>query len=149
VSPAGATNWYPSSFSPGTGLFYIPSGNRAREDGLTVRGPGHGAIAALDPRTGEKLWEFRVNDAWFSAGVLTTASDLAFTGVTGDFYSGPAASALRDGTFYVLNARTGQMLLQKALGGSVTSGPMTYSVGGRQFVAVAAGNSLFAFALRQ
>jgi hypothetical protein len=31
----------------------------------------------------------------------------------------------------------------------VASGPMTYSVGGRQYVAVAAGSSLFAFALHQ
>ena len=41
-------------------------------------------------------------------------------------------------------------LLRKAnLGGRVISGPMTFSVGGRQYVAVAAGNSLFSFALRQ
>ena len=149
VVPAGATNWYPASFSPSTGWFYIPSTQRAREGGIQVRGPGHGAIVALNPRTGAKAWEFRVNDVWFSAGVLTTTSDLVFTGVTGDFYSGPEASAVSDGTFYVLHARTGELLWQKALGGPVTSGPMTYAVNGRQFVAVAAGNALFAFALRQ
>ena len=31
----------------------------------------------------------------------------------------------------------------------MTSGPMSYSVGGRQYVAVAAGSALFVFALRQ
>jgi len=36
-----------------------------------------------------------------------------------------------------------------ALGGRVTSGPMSYSVGGRQYVAVAAGSGLFSYALRQ
>jgi glucose dehydrogenase len=69
--------------------------------------------------------------------------------VWGDFYSGPAAAALADGYFYALDARTGQLLWQMALAGSVQSGPMSYSVAGKQYIAVAAGNTLFAFALRQ
>jgi hypothetical protein len=36
-----------------------------------------------------------------------------------------------------------------SLGGQINSGPMSYSVNGQQYVTVAAGNSLFAFALRQ
>jgi alcohol dehydrogenase (cytochrome c) len=48
-----------------------------------------------------------------------------------------------------LNARTGALLWKSTVGGQVASGPMTYAVGGRQYVAVAAGSSLFAFALRQ
>jgi len=35
------------------------------------------------------------------------------------------------------------------LAGAVESGPISYSIGGKQYVAVAAGNTLFAFALRQ
>ena len=61
----------------------------------------------------------------------TTASDLVFTGV-------------REGCFVALNARTGVPLWKLSVGGVVASGPMTYSVGGRQYVAAAAGGSLFA-----
>jgi alcohol dehydrogenase (cytochrome c) len=70
------------------------------------------------------------------AGILTTASDLLFSGG-------------REGYFFALNARNGQLLWKVSLGGVVASGPITYSVAGRQYVAVSAGNSLFTFALRQ
>lgn len=106
-------------------------------------------MRAFDPRTGEKKWEFKKNDAMFPSGALTTASDLLFTGTSGDYYSGDAASRLTDGYFYALNARTGELLWQRDMAGSVQSGPMSYSVGGKQYIAVAAGNTLFAFALRQ
>jgi glucose dehydrogenase len=69
-------------------------------------------------------------------GILTTASDLLFSGG-------------REGYFYALDARTGAPLWKATVGGAVASGAMTYSVGGRQYVGVAAGNSLFTFALRQ
>jgi alcohol dehydrogenase (cytochrome c) len=144
---ASPTNWYPPSYSPGTGLFYIP----AWERGTAMRrpSPGYGAVRAFDPRTGEKKWEFRRNDAVFTSGVLTTASDLLFTGTWGDFYSEPSAARLEDGYFYALDARTGQLLWQMSLAGSVNASPMSYSVGGKQYIAVAAGINLFAFALRQ
>jgi alcohol dehydrogenase (cytochrome c) len=71
-----------------------------------------------------------------SAGVLTTASDLLFSGS-------------REGYFFALNARTGELLWKASLGGQVNSGPMSYSVNGKQYIAVAAGTSLFTFALRQ
>ena len=69
------------------------------------------------------------------AGILTTASDLLFSGG-------------RDGYFFALDARTGALLWKVAVGGVLASGPMTYAVKGRQYVAVAAGNCLFTFALR-
>jgi alcohol dehydrogenase (cytochrome c) len=96
---------------------------------------GHGAVRAIDPKSGKRVWEFKMNDVT-DAGVLTTASDLLFSGG-------------REGYFFALNARTGAFLWKATLGGVVASGPMTYSVHGKQFVAVAAGHSLFAFALKQ
>jgi alcohol dehydrogenase (cytochrome c) len=135
-----ATNWYSPSYSPNTGLFYFP----LLEDAASSK--GYGAIGAFDPRTGERTWEFRMNGAVFSAGVLTTASDLLFTGVEGN--SSPAAPGV-DGYFYALDARTGQLLWRMSLAGSVHGGPMSYSVRGKQYIAVAAGNTLFTFALRQ
>ena len=68
------------------------------------------------------------------AGVLTTASDLLFSGG-------------REGDVYALSARTGALLWRFAAGGQVQSGPMTYSIRGRQYVAVSAGSSFYAFAL--
>ena len=162
----GGTNWYSPSYSPRTGLFYIPTWagysstyvkipdeeyvEGRRYAGGIPRQPvpfarttqnfrkedeGHGAIRAVDASTGERKWEFKMNDVT-DAGVLTTASDLLFSGG-------------REGYFFALDARNGALLWKAAVGGAVASGPMTYSVGGRQYVAVAAGNSLFTFALRQ
>ena len=149
ILPGDATNWYPPSYSPRTGLFYVPAWERGTLGGSKPRStPGYGALRSIDPRTGERKWEFRRADAIFSAGVLTTASDLLFTGVQADPYSEPVAARMADRYFYALDARTGELLWQMALTGFVQSGPMTYAVGERQYVVVAAGNTLFAFALR-
>lgn len=156
-----ATNWYPPSYSERTKLFYVPSWERGAEYGMPLIGiGGYGAVRAFDPTSGDKRWEFKLNDAIFSAGVLTTASDLLFTGVTGDYYSAtgltnsaprlkPDPARLVDGYFYALDARTGELLWKMSLAGAVHGGPMSYAVGGKQYIAVAAGNTLFAFALRQ
>ena len=96
---------------------------------------GYGAVVAMDPNTGERKWQFKMTDVTGS-GILTTASDVVFTGG-------------REGFFYALDARNGTMLWKAALGGQVAMGPITYGVDGRQYVAVAAGHALFTFALRQ
>jgi alcohol dehydrogenase (cytochrome c) len=166
----GATNWYSPSFSPRTGLFYIPawidtfSVYRKTPGADSVKftegqmftgafptmqlpamtpGPtnarlpqdGTGAIVAVDPKTGEKKWEFKMADVT-EAGVLSTASDLVFAGN-------------REGNFVALDAKTGNVLWKTMLGGQMASGPMTYAVNGRQYVAVCSGNAMFVFALRQ
>lgn len=160
----GATNWYNPSYSPRTGLFYIPSwldtysryfsrhdeyvegrqynGGGASHDipALNARRTntrplefGTGAIQAVDPLTGDVKWQFKMADVTDS-GVLSTASGLVFAGG-------------REGYFYAFDASTGDVLWRAALGGSVAAGPITYAVGGRQFVSVPAGSALFAFAL--
>jgi alcohol dehydrogenase (cytochrome c) len=146
ILPFQGIHWAPFSYSLNTGLFYIPSWERATAKAGT---PSYGAMRAFDPRTGEKKWEFKRDNIIFTAGALTTASDLLFTGVWGDTISGSAVARLTDGYFYALDARTGQLLWQTSLAGSVFSGPISYSVAGKQYIAVAAGNTLFAFALRQ
>ena len=95
---------------------------------------GHGAVLAIDPRTGEQQWKFEMTDVT-SSGILTTASDLLFTGG-------------REGYFHALNAATGDLLWKTTLGGMIANGPMSYQVDDTQFVAVASGHSLFVFALR-
>ena len=145
----GATNWYPPSFSPGTGLFYVAASERAAGTrGNDPAAPSYGAVRALDPRTGERQWEFRMNDAVFTAGVLSTGSDLLFTGTSGDTASEPAAARLVDRYVYALDARTGAVLWKMALTGPIYGAPISYTAAGRQYVAVAGGNALFAFALR-
>jgi alcohol dehydrogenase (cytochrome c) len=168
----GATNWFPPSFSPRTGLFYVNAWENtatifAKRDaefregssfmaganrGIVPQGVGMGmpggrqpfnyrmeeenysAVRALDPQTGEKKWEFKMSDATYS-GILTTSTDLLFTGVS-------------EGHFFALDARSGALLWRVMLGGNIVMAPMSYGVNGRQYVAVAAGNSLFVFGLR-
>jgi alcohol dehydrogenase (cytochrome c) len=161
----GGTNWYSPSFSPRTGLFYISSwdnysalstlaevppwqetrkytgrapvarGNAPRPAGVAFRteAEGYGAVRAIDPRTGEKKWDFKMVD-YTESGILTTASDLLFSGG-------------REGHFFALDARTGELLWRVSLGGTVASGPMTYAVDGRQYVAVSADSALYVFGL--
>jgi alcohol dehydrogenase (cytochrome c) len=113
---------------PVGGLQGAPINRRVTEE-------GYGAIQAIDVRTGERKWAFPLTDLTLS-GVLSTASDLVFAGG-------------REGTFFALDARSGALLWSANVGGEVASGPISYSVGGRQYVAVAAGNALFAYALRR
>jgi glucose dehydrogenase len=70
------------------------------------------------------------------SGVLTTASDLLFTGG-------------REGYFQALDARQGTLLWKAALGGQIVAGPMTYAVDGKQYVATIAGQVLAVFGLRE
>jgi len=134
----GATNWYPPSYNPRTGLLYVPFSN-------IVPSPRYGAIRALDPITGDRKWEFRRESAIFQSGTLATASGLVFAGLLGQYATGRAI----DGQFYALDGATGQLLWQFSLPGSIKSGVMTYAVDGKQYVAVAAGNTLFAFSMRE
>ena len=69
------------------------------------------------------------------SGILTTATDLLFTGG-------------REGYFHALDARTGTVLWKTNLGGQIVNGPISYQVDGKQYVATISGNNLVAFALR-
>jgi alcohol dehydrogenase (cytochrome c) len=152
----GGTNWYPPSYSPVTGLFYVPTwentsstyvkGEEPPEfhEGETFAGlfPQRGnpddetysAVRALDPATGDKVWDFVQTVPSTEAGILTTASNVLFSGS-------------RNGHFYALDARTGELLWETNLGSSVAAGPMSYSVSGDQYVSIQVGRSLFTFGL--
>jgi alcohol dehydrogenase (cytochrome c) len=167
----GGTNWYSPSWSPRTGLFYMSTwenygsvfrpaeaeylAGRTFVGGIPAsplvgannvpgirRGPinnwtealGNGAVIALDPRTGEQRWRFPTTDV-SSSGILTTATDLVFT-------------ASRDGYAYALDARTGELLWRASPGGQGANGPISYAVGGAQYLAIGSGTGLFVFGLR-
>lgn len=110
--------------------------------GLGARAPinewtevaGTGAVIAIVPVTGEKKWRFPMTDVTES-GILTTGSDLLFTGG-------------REGYFQVLNARNGSLLWKTNLGAGIMNGPITYEVDGKQYVAVIAGLSLSVFGVQ-
>jgi alcohol dehydrogenase (cytochrome c) len=94
---------------------------------------GNGAVIAIDPRTGKHKWKFTQYDVTDS-GILTTASDVLFTGG-------------REGYFHALDARTGALLWKINLGAQIVNGPITYQVDGKQYVSVISGNVLTTFAL--
>jgi alcohol dehydrogenase (cytochrome c) len=94
---------------------------------------GHGAVIALDPATGREKWKFKMTDVTDS-GILTTGSDLLFTGG-------------REGFFQALDARTGALLWKTNLGAAINSGPISYRVGNKQYVSIVSGLSLFVFGL--
>ena len=70
-----------------------------------------------------------------SSGLLTTAGNLLFGGTV-------------RGNFFALDAASGKELWRLDLGGRVHAAPMTYMADGTQYVAIAAGNAPFAFALK-
>ena len=122
-----------------TGLAPAPG---ATTVGIGRRGPidywtsevGSGATVAMDPHTGKRVWTFPQYDV-ADAGMMTTASDLLFTGG-------------REGYFYAFDAKTGKLLWKTNLGGSIVNAPVTYAIDGRQYVSVISGNILSTFALR-
>jgi alcohol dehydrogenase (cytochrome c) len=173
VSPGtqGGTNWYPPSYSPRTGLFYVPAwdnyssrsakypagewvegkrytgstpppgmdvpaggGRQTRANPAFKReDEGYGAIRALDPKTGEKKWDYKLVN-YTESGVLSTAGDLVFAGGM-------------EGTFFALDARTGERLWYVNLGGPNASGPISYAVDGKQYIVGTGQGTMFVFAL--
>jgi alcohol dehydrogenase (cytochrome c) len=153
----GATNWWSPSYSPRTGLVYVPTrdeGSRFISSRVEYRpgeefkgGAGMGlpdeepitAIRALDATTGAKRWEHVLagplgpGRGWSVGGVLSTAGDVVFAG---------------GGTVLVaLDARSGATLWEFNAGGRVLAAPVTYAVGGRQQISLAAGGSILTFGL--
>jgi alcohol dehydrogenase (cytochrome c) len=116
---------------PGTEV----AGGRATRPPATYRKEeeGFGAIRALDVKTGEKKWDFKMVN-YTESGVLSTGGDLVFGGGM-------------DGTFVALDARTGELLWHVNLGGPNASGPISYAVNGKQYVVGTGAGSMFIFAL--
>ena len=96
---------------------------------------GYGAIRALNPLSGEKVWEYATPDV-SDSGLLSTGSDVLFSGS-------------REGSFYALDAKSGKLLWKRYLGGQIVASPITYGIDGVQYVSVASGTSLFSFTLHE
>jgi alcohol dehydrogenase (cytochrome c) len=153
----GGTNWYNPSFSPATGLQYIPAWENSsttytngeeppefhagamfpgdRPKGGSTTDDVFGSVIALDPSTGQRKWTYKLSAPSPEGGVMTTAGNLLFAGG-------------RDGQFVALDARDGKEAWSTRLGASVSAGPMTYSVDGKQYISIQSGHTLFTFGLR-
>ena len=143
----GGKNWQPMSFSPQTGLVYIPSINLcmdmegaepayqrgkfylAFEFDLGKGGPGGymGELMAWDPVKQQKVWGNKDELPWLG-GTLTTKGGLAFHGDI-------------KGWFKALDARTGKTLWQFNAGSGISAAPITYELDGKQYVAVVSGRT--------
>ncbi|MBI1731370.1 MAG: PQQ-binding-like beta-propeller repeat protein [Gammaproteobacteria bacterium] len=115
----GGSVWTTPAIDPEVGLLYIGTGNPSPQmDDST--------------RTGKITWQHRVDDPMVG-GALVTAGGLVFTGEG-------------NGSFDAFDAASGRLLWQYRAGTGVNAPPITYAVGGKQYVAVAAGgNSIFGY----
>jgi alcohol dehydrogenase (cytochrome c) len=148
VSPdeAGATNYRSPSFDPDTGLlivsaadafglyFYKPEHGDYGWAGASPGVTSSGYLRAIDYRTGEIRWEHDLHGGPGAAGVLTTATGLAFTGDS-------ASSAL------AVRTSDGKTLWHSRIG-RVGNSPISFELDGRQFVIMGGGSALYAFALQ-
>ncbi len=144
-SAAGGRNWDHSSYSPRTRLWYnigweicniIRPEKMEPKEGQPLFGgsmtfvaprgkPAYGHINGFDPLTGERKWRYQTR-YMNVASLLSTGGDLIFTGdVMGEVFA--------------LDATNGKKLWGFNTGASVTGSPITYSVNGRQYVAVPTG----------
>src|SRR5262249_9290052 len=146
-APSGGNNFWPSAYSAKTKLIYIPAltacTELTRDPGLSVRKndrmPGGTSkpleryeteISAMDPLTGELKARVKIPYPNYS-GALTTAGGLVFTGFT-------------DGTFAAFDDTTLQQLWKINVGVGFNAPPMTFEVGGKQYIAILAGLSRIA-----
>ncbi|MEJ7606247.1 MAG: PQQ-dependent dehydrogenase, methanol/ethanol family [Bryobacteraceae bacterium] len=156
VCPAaiGAANWMSPAFNQDTGLFYVVAlegcgmANKGTETfrpgGFQYRATGDMNIRdetwklyvrALDLTTGKLKWESeRIGSTGFGGGLLSTAGGLIFSGEAG-------------GQFVALDAKTGKTVWHFNTGQSITSQPITYSIQGKQRVALTAGADVISFGL--
>ncbi|WP_083440925.1 PQQ-dependent dehydrogenase, methanol/ethanol family [Aquincola tertiaricarbonis] len=142
----GGKNWQPMSFDPNTQLVYIPANNVCMDMAATEvqykkgtmylgkefpakPGPGDylGELVAWDPVKQRKAWGLKESTP-FNGGTLSTGGGLVFAGNNG-------------GLFRALDAKTGEVLWRMNLGSGIGAGPMTFTAGGKQYVAVVVGRT--------
>jgi alcohol dehydrogenase (cytochrome c) len=152
-SANGAANWWPTTYSPLTGLHYVNveegggvyftsgSGSLRSGDMFVGGGATYGTssfrdlVKAIDPTTATVRWERRNSTVTVAprGGLLSTAGGVLF---------GSDGSVL-----YALDALSGEQLWSFDAGGHIAGPPVTYQMGGKQLVAVMAGQDLITFAL--
>jgi alcohol dehydrogenase (cytochrome c) len=153
-SQDGATNWFSPSYNPDTGLYYLQTFEKCsiytKADGGTwetgkqyLGGSQRTApdpvpqrvLKAIDIRTGAIKWELpQPGPATSWGGTLSTATGLVIFGAEG-------------GALMAADATTGAPLWSFPANAGWKASPMTYTFDGRQYIAVAAGSTIVAFAV--
>jgi alcohol dehydrogenase (cytochrome c) len=90
-------------------------------------------VVALDVATGRPKWKFTSPSGIGYSGLLSTEGGLVF-GTSG-------------GVGFAVDADTGREVWRVSLGGYTKAAPISFTVDGRQVIAVAAGHALFVFEL--
>ena len=142
----GATNFWPPSFDPKTGLlivnakdgygiyFYKPEHGAYGWAGADYGLAGRGFLRAVDYKTGKIVWEHPYGTGGASAGVLTTQTDLAITGDSA-------------GNLLAIRTSDGTVLWHESIG-RMASAPVTYELDGNQCLLVSGGSTLYLYALQ-
>ncbi len=155
AGPYGAHNWQSMSWNPTLGLAYIPAqsvpvtmnedknwtGHDSRPLGepmsnigwnlakvinpVTPKSLPYGQLIAWDPVQQKKVWSVQYVAPW-NGGTLATAGNLVFQGTA-------------DGRFIAYSATTGNKLWETPTGTGVIAAPMSYEIGGKQYVSIAVG----------
>ncbi len=150
----GGTNWFSTSYNPATGLYYfnvlercnvfVPNAGewqagRGYMGGAARPAPGESfekSLRAIDIHTGETRFEVPqvTGTATASAGVISTAGGIVLFGEN-------------SGSFVAADAATGNVLWQFPTNQVWKASPMTYMFDNKQYVAIAVGQTITAFAL--
>jgi PQQ-dependent dehydrogenase (methanol/ethanol family) len=151
----GGHNWHPMSYSPDTGLVYIPAqqnlGVYAHDEGFSYEKDFYntgvdwtkatmpddpeeragtlslftGFITAWDPVEQKEVWRVPHSNLW-NGGILSTAGNLVFQGNA-------------DGQFAAYKADSGEKLWDFEAQTGIVAAPISYRVGDKQYIAVVAG----------
>jgi acido-empty-quinoprotein group A len=144
----GGTNWFPPSFDPETGLFYVNAvegyslayltDTDAHPEGYGGNGRtllSQSVLKALDYKTGRPRWHHDFpGKGTAGSGMLTTAGKLLFSGDP-------------SGNLIAWDPANGKILWHFHLPAPVSNGPMTFELDGCQYLVVGAGDTLYSFAL--
>lgn len=170
--PQGATNWHSPSYSPRTGLFYLPAWEnygavfqqtpQEYEFGTSFGGGGSAPYVPIPGAPGIPMLRRGPINFWTetAASGAVLALDprtgeqrwrFAMTDVGQSGILTTASDLLfiggREGYFQALDARTGQVLWKINLGAQGINGPITYEVDGKQYITTVSGLSMVTFGL--
>ncbi|HTU69466.1 MAG TPA: PQQ-binding-like beta-propeller repeat protein [Candidatus Baltobacteraceae bacterium] len=142
----GGDEWSPPAYSPKTHDMYVPAMNQLMTFTTNEPKAGTGQIrlgsaflnvkkgaiqngpfVAVNMDTGKIAWQYLAPQPLIG-GALATGGNLVFMGEG-------------NGWFDAFNATTGQRVWRYQLGAGVNAPPITYEIGGKQYIAVAAGGN--------
>jgi alcohol dehydrogenase (cytochrome c) len=142
----GGKNWQAGAYSPLTNVMYYPLQNTCMtataqidkptltslygfgsKNQITTGTNNVGTIHAISAETGKTIWKYEQRAA--TQSLVATGGRLLFGGDA-------------QGRFRAFDQDTGKVLWEVNLGSQVTGYPISYSVGGKQYIAVSTGGSL-------